>query len=115
MINVSPVSHQPLQTGQLGSLAPPGPGPVRHTPRHCEGWSAAALLHYPLYEAGVQTVGHRVDIALSLQEVSLSLSVITLNYYYQVVVQRLKVVLCVAKFLVFEERKSGRRGLRAKY
>ena len=70
MLNVSPVSHHPLQTGQFGALAPPGPGPVRLTPRHSEGWSTAALLHYPLYEAGVQTVGHRVDIALTLNVIS---------------------------------------------
>ena len=70
VLNVSPVSHHPLQTGQFGALAPPGPGPVRLTPRHSEGWSTAALLHYPLYEAGVQTVGHRVDIALTLNVIS---------------------------------------------
>ena len=58
-----------------------------------------------------------VDVALSLRQVSVSevAPVTTTLYHYQVVVKGLKVVLCVAKSIVFKERKSVVRCLGAKY
>ena len=96
-VGLPPVRDGPLEAGQPRPLTPALSRQVVSHPAG-EGGAAAAVLLDPLYEAAVQTVGHRVHVALA-----------------QVVVERLEVFLRVAEFLVFKERESSRGGLGAKY
>ena len=64
MVIVSPVSHDILETSQLAPLTPSSFRVTCHSAG--EGWTAPALPFYPLYQAGVEAVGHSVHIALTL-------------------------------------------------